>query len=145
MTNNPYEAPQTELRSAEPNSIVPEAIDIEKLRRVAKGQKRIIHLLLIQIITVVIVGIFAFNINSDLIPNIGAVILFVLSVISAFATYQLAKELDRKIIAAIFSFVVVIPFFNWLMLFAIDAHATRYLKSKNIKVGFLGANVNDIH
>ena len=138
--SNPYQSPQFVAEPAIPGGA---AGDRDKLRRVAKYQRRVLFALLANIL---LYGIFLFLRGMGLEGVAGLVALGLLGIalFAMVAVFLLATEVYNVVVAIIFAPVMLIPCISLLALAAVNQRATTFLQARGIKVGFMGVDANTI-
>ena len=134
--SNPYESPQF----AGP-VIAAEVPDREKAKRVARYQQWVILALLGQIVLYFLVA----GLQGAGMVEIGrlfALLYFPLLVFSMAAIFLLAKELMHIVLAILCTALMIVPCISLGVLLIVNGRATRYLRERGIRVGFMGANPN---
>jgi hypothetical protein len=134
MEENPYAAPQTYTPVVGVLSG-----SREDLRSVAKSQKGILVCILIYIIAVVV----RFFLPEDL-ALILALGVLVVGIVAMVFVFQLAIKVYGTGAGILLGILTLIPIIGLLVLLIINGKATRILKANGIKVGLLGANVEEI-
>lgn len=132
---NPYEAP-TSKATADSSR------DREYLVRVATAHKHAVYAVLAYVVVYLVCFVIGRTMPGLL--NIGLFVLFAVMLSGGVATYRLASLFRSKVVAAIYFFCLLIPCLGLLLLLLISQEATKILQANNIKVGFLGANPDEI-
>ena len=60
------------------------------------------------------------------------------------AIYVLAKEFHSTFVAVLYALTMIAPCLSLVMLFVINQKATSFLRMRGIKVGFMGADPENI-
>lgn len=132
---NPYAAPQAAI-----DPLPVEAAN-RRLYEIAKAQIFLIQVLLFAICATVAMQVFRAPIVQHLTPWFFVVVQLILSALQSFAMFRMGRTVHNMFQAvglAIFSFV---PCIGMLLMLLVNGQATAALRSGGIKVGFLGANL----
>jgi hypothetical protein len=135
---NPYQSPQFAG-----TSVAVDPADREKLRRVARYQQWVLYALLAQILLYVLV----LFLQGAALPDVATLIaLFFLPLValSMAAVFLLAKELLHIVIAVLCTILMLVPCVSLLVLLVVNGRATKFLQTRGVKVGFMGANPHTI-
>lgn len=128
---NPYQTP-AEIPQNKP--------DNQKIQSVASAQR----LVLLALLTSFGVNIVSFVVSGQQLA-IQVVFLFVaLAVVCfmVFAMYNLAKQLNSQGLAVLYAVLMIVPCISLIMLLVVNQQATGFLTSHGIKVGLMGADMN---
>jgi hypothetical protein len=137
--SNPYQPPQPLPTSP---AAVTGNVDREKLRRVARYQQWVIYTLLVNIVLYIVAlstrqaGLLA-NL-AVLVVALGIVVFGVISI------SLLASELFNTGIGVLCGVLVIVPCISLITLLVVNGKATSFLQKHGIKVGFMGANPDQI-
>jgi hypothetical protein len=126
---NPYAPP-----GAEVGDLVQRAsgVDLERLRRVASGQKLIIYALLASIL---LIGFAATPVVTAL-----PLLQLVTSIVAIVGVVRLAGGLGKSVVMRVlYALAMLIPLINLLIMLLLSSQATRKLRAGGVKVGFMGA------
>lgn len=133
MSNsNPYEAPT--------GPTGPGSGGKEKVRAVAKAQR----LVLLSLLAGIGLNIASYAIGG-LSPIIQFAFLFLaLAVIGfmVYAMYNLASQLNSTGIAILYAVLMIVPCVSLIMLLVVNQQATGFLTANGVKVGLMGADMN---
>jgi hypothetical protein len=134
--SNPYESPQPLP------STLPTGIDREKVRRVAQYQKYVLYALLANIaINVVSFGLAGRGmIVAMLVLAVGLAVI----ACGMVAIFHLARELMGTGIAVLCTVLMLIPCVSLINLLVVNQRATTYLQQNGVKVGLMGANLEQL-
>lgn len=134
MDENPYQSPETPA----------EAVGVlsgrrEDLRSVAMYQKGILICILIYLIAV----FFQFALPAELrmVLSIGVLLVGLAGTIFVIL---LAMKVYNVVVGIFLGILTFIPCIGLLVLLMVNGKATTILKQNGIKVGLMGANLNDI-
>ncbi len=77
----------------------------------------------------------------------GVFLIVALAVIGfmIFAMYNLAKRLNSHGLAIFYAILMIVPCISLIMLMFVSQQATEFLKGHGIKVGLMGANMNQFN
>ncbi len=119
----------------------------EELLRIARSQKGIINLILVNLFLVLcLVGLLIWmGPQSKSIPEvdlIGRCSSLVITVITVVFIYRMAKAL--RLTAWVFAVAAFIPCIGLLTLLLVNHLATQALRNQGIRVGLLGARISDL-
>jgi hypothetical protein len=136
--SNPYESPQP-LPSMLPTG---SGVDREKIRRVAQYQKYVLYSLLANIA----INVVSFGVAGQGGAAAVAVIVVSLAVVvcGMVAIFHLARELMGTGIAVLCTVLMLIPCVSLINLLVVNQKATTYLQQHGIKVGLMGANLEQL-
>jgi sugar phosphate permease len=105
-----------------------------ELREIAKAQKLLIWS--------VAAGILSFFVIAT---RMGILISLAISIFQIFALYKLGTALKLSVVwLVLFAVGMFIPLLNLLLLLSTNEKANKALKVAGVKVGFMGANPDDI-
>ena len=146
MSTNPYQTPQL---ATEPTSTYGPGSDREKLRRVAKYQKWVIYALLVNIVMNIALNAVAMSAQQ---PGAGSLlillgILFVALIIAGItmvAVFMLANAVYSAAGGVLCAILMLIPCVSLITLLVLNSRATTVLQQGGVKVGFMGANPDQI-
>ncbi len=130
---NPYEPPMSTL------SLMPTST---KIRKVAAAQKQVLFALLVNI--GMNVASYVVEIENPVNQFIALVVVVLVIGFVVVAIFNLAKELYPIGTAGIFSMLVVIPVVSLIMLVIVNQKATSFLTSNGVKVGLMGARMDQL-
>jgi len=112
----------------------------ERVLEVAKQQKRLIWLILLQIISVIILIPMGLD-ESPLGLLIGGILL----IICVYVVYKMGRALELSTARLIVTIVVlVVPLLSIFALLYINSKATEFLRAAGVQVGFMGAKRKSI-
>jgi hypothetical protein len=120
---------------------------VQDLYEIAKSQKELLKLILIQIIAAIIIRIIAYiGRNANLFLSILALLLFVttliIGVMLIIGVYKFAAALGKfPILCAI---LMIFPLISLITLLYLSSNANKVLQSNNIFVGLLGISNDDL-
>jgi len=124
---NPYSPP-----GAKVDDVHSSTVDVERLNRVASGQRLVIFALLASIAAVglqVAVG------------DIAIVVSLAASVVAIVGVVRLAGGLGSSGVGRFFyAVVMLVPLVNLVVMLILSSRATRALRAAGYRVGFLGAS-----
>ena len=138
--SNPYQSPQFSPQS--PFAGAP-GVDREKLRRVAKYQQWVIYTLLTNIIIYVLV-LVARGAGFEAVSSLISLLFLPTALFGMVAIFLLAKELYNIAIGVLCALLMILPCISLLTLVIVNQGATGFLTRHAVKVGFMGANPNQI-
>ena len=122
---NPYQAPKAAVADAGD-------ADIERLNRVAAGQRLVIIALLISI------GSIALQAAS---PALGLIGSLLGSLVAIIGIVRLAGALGSGVLARIlYAIAMLVPLINLLIMVLLSTRATKQLRAGGYRVGLLGAS-----
>ena len=131
---NPYQTPEAAFNQ--------EGIDLEKVKKIATGQKLIIYAIFIHmlLITINIVLVRYGIIESTIYIVIVAGRFFAL-LLSIIGVIKLTSALGNSIIMKIiFIILLFLPLINLIVLLLLNSRATRKVQEAGYKVGLFGAS-----
>ena len=134
MDENPYASPSSSLEAVGVNSGTR-----EDLRKVALYQKGICVCILLYLVAV----FTQFALPKELMLFVGLGVL-VVAVVGTICVFLLATKVYSPVLGILLGIFTLVPCLGLLVLLMVNAKATATLKQNNIKVGLLGANLNDI-
>ncbi len=146
MSTNPYQTPQL---ATEPNPTYGPGSDREKLRRVAKYQKWVIYALLVNIVMNIALNAVAMSAQQ---PGAGSLLIFlgvlfvalIIAGITMVAVFMLANEVYSAAGGVLCAILMLIPCVSLITLLVLNSRATTVLQQGGVKVGFMGANPDQI-
>ncbi|HUE71023.1 MAG TPA: hypothetical protein VMP01_09050 [Pirellulaceae bacterium] len=147
MSTNPYQSPQV---VSEPVSTYQQGSDREKLRRVAKYQKWVIYALLVNIVMNIALNGVAMSARQPgtaanlLILLAVLVVALVIAAITMVAVFMLANEVYSAASGVLCAILMLIPCVSLITLLVLNSRATSVLQQGGVKVGLMGANLNQI-
>lgn len=112
------------------------------LLKVATAQKHVLYVVLAYVLLIV-VNLVLGRVLPGMI-NVGMFAFLAVAIAGAITVYRLASLFRSKVVAAIYLVGLLVPCLGLLLLLSISQEATRVLKENGIKVGLLGANLDDI-
>ncbi len=115
---------------------------IEKLKRVAKGQRNVIISLGANAASNVLYSRF-YDPSSMSRFMVLAIILVVMLLIS-YTVYQLAFVVIGKSTAIMYAAMMFVPLVSLIVLLHLNQKATKFLSRRGVKVSFLGADESSI-
>ena len=125
--NNPYTPPKASVADVGGAS----ADTIERLNRIAAGQRLVIVALLCSIVAQVL---------ARSVGPLGALILIASFIISIVGVVRLASALGSSGASqALYAVGLIVPLINIAILLVLSSRATRRLRAGGYKVGLLGA------
>ena len=123
--DNPYAAPRSEVGGAE-------AVDDERLQRIASGQKFAIYAILLQFV--------AYAVQAAIGP-LGILVFLAAFVLSVVGIFRLGETVTGSTVLRLFLCVLmIIPLVSLLVLVSLNSRATKQLREGGYHVGFLGAS-----
>jgi len=123
---NPYSPPGAKVDD------VDSGVDIERLNRVASGQRLVIFALLASIVAVALQAV---------IGEIAVVFSLAASIVAIIGIVRLAGGLGSSGLARFFyAVVMLVPLVNLIVMLILNSRATRALRAGGYRVGFLGAS-----
>jgi len=123
---NPYSPPGAKVDD------VDSGVDIERLNRVASGQRLVIFALLASIVAVALQAV---------IGEIAVVFSLAASIVAIIGIVRLAGGLGSSGLARFFyAVVMLVPLVNLIVMLILSSRATRALRAGGYRVGFLGAS-----
>ena len=148
MSSNPYQSPQS---FGQPNysgyPSGPGGEDREKTRDVARYQRMVMYALLANLG----LNIGAIAIQSATRGQGGLAVAFAIlaaalaiAIFSIVAMFLLANSLHNPVVGVLCAILMVVPCLSLITLLVINQQATSFLKSRGVRVGFLGADPNSI-
>ena len=102
----------------------------DELRRVAKRQKQVLWMILIQFAAIPATAIFPFA-------------MLIAAIITVYFMWELARAL-RSSVAWLYALLACIPVISLLTLIYLNRQAKRTLRENGIGVGFMGASSADL-
>jgi hypothetical protein len=124
---NPYTPPSAPISDTSQAS----GDSLERLNRIARGQRHVIYALLAQILG------YALARGA---PQVGLVLVAAAFVYAVVAVVLLAAALDFSIVSRVLLCIgLLIPLLNLLVLATLSGRASKRLRAGGFKVGFLGA------
>lgn len=122
---SPYEPPKAKLDTAGDNK--------EEVLKVAKGQKKVIYAVLLNILA---------NVVQIYIGQIALLVTVAALVISIYGIIQMSKGMGYSVLTICFLFVLfLLPLVNILTLLYINSKATAKLRNEGYTVGLMGARM----
>lgn len=122
---NPYSPPGAKVAD------VPSAVEIERLNRVASGQRLVIFALLGSIAAVAI---------QMAVSDIGIILSLAASVVAIVGIVRLAGGLGSSVIGrVVYAVLMIVPLVNLIVMVILSSRATKALRAAGYEVGFLGA------
>lgn len=115
--------------------------EVDDLRRVATYQRYVLFSLLANIACN-----FAVMSTGET-PMVQAMLLlvsFVVVVATLIVVFLLSKEMFNVPLAIVFSVLTIVPCISLLVLLIVNQKTTGYLQSRGVRVGFFGANPDQI-
>lgn len=135
MTENPYQAPQSNLTAA----VGVLSGSREDLRSVAKSQKGILVCILIYLVAV---GC-QFALPPEVRPLVGLGVLLV-GLVGAVFVFMLAIKVYGTGLGVVLGILSLVPCIGLIVLLVVNGKATGVLQQNGVKVGLLGANMSQI-
>lgn len=144
--SNPYQPPQS-LASPSSYHSGPAGEDRERTRSVARYQRLVMYALLANLG----LNIGAMVMQAATQGQGGIVVAFAIlaaalaiAVFSIVAMFLLANTLHNPVVGVLCAILMVVPCLSLITLLIINQQATAFLKSRGVRVGFLGADPNSI-
>jgi len=108
----------------------------ERVLEVAKQQKRLIWLILVQLIS----GILFMSIGLSDGSPLWLLVSVILGIICAYLVYKIGRGLELSTVQLVITIVILfVPFIGLLSLLYINTKATKFLQEAGVEVGFMGA------
>lgn len=104
-----------------------DAFSSRELIEIAKNQKNIIWLVIIGLV----------------LPSLNPYLILISSIVQAIFIYNLAVSMKSKS-AQVYCFLMFIPLINLIVLLIVSGEATSILNKNGVKVGLMGAQIQDI-
>lgn len=123
--DNPYAAPKSEVGGAE-------AVDDQRLQRIASGQKFAIYAILLQFL--------AYGAQAAY-GAVGGLVFLAAFVLSVIGIFRLGETVTGSAVLRLFLCVLmIIPLVSLLVLLSLNSRATKQLREGGYRVGLLGAS-----
>lgn len=116
-----------------------------ELLQVARGQRRILWLILISLLVSIPIGLMIATASAREFNDVMTIARFVglgFGVVQLFAVLRLAKAL-RSTVPFFFCLLAFVPVISLFSLLYLNQNATKVLKAAGINVGFMGARMAD--
>lgn len=137
MSDSPYKSPQSDMT----DSGVPDQ-QREKLIRVARYQRWVIYALLANI--VLNITIMSLARQGVMVQVLGLAVALGVVAFAILSIFLLQKEVSNVGVAILCAILMFIPCISLITLLVVNQGATKYLQSRGVKVGFMGADPNSI-
>ena len=134
MSDNPYQAPSTDLQAVGVKSGTR-----EDLRMVAQYQKGILVCILIYLIAVF--GQFALPVELRPLVGLGVI---VVGIVGTVFVFLLAMKVYSTAVGVLLGILTLIPCIGLITLLVVNGKATSILRQNGIQVGLLGADLSRI-
>lgn len=135
MSENPYDAP----RETSEQTATDETAR-EELRSIATEQRRVILCILVYMFAF----IGQFFLPIELAQIVGPLALLFVGIVGAVFVFRLAIKLYGIVVGVLVGVLTLVPFLGFLLLLLVNQRATSKLQLAGVKVGFLGANPDQI-
>jgi len=135
MSNNPYAAPSAVVTEA-----MPDGVDRDSIRNIARGQKMMVWAVLGQWIAGFANGAAG---NDPLIRAVMGLAILVCIVLAIIGAVKLVRALGSGVVAAVLvAILMIVPLVNLVTMLVLSMRATRALRKAGVRVGLLGAWVD---